>query len=452
MRKLFILVILVLCHTSLTSADDDILRVTGDVRFRFEYEDGFNQKFYGRNPPKGELDADDLYLLQRIRLGYLWRPYKNVLLSVGIQDARVYDMALPDDAFYNARLGLEHSPNEDFFELFDTYLEIKGLYSPELSLKAGRQTIAYGDNRVFGTGQWANTGRYIWDAVKLSYKVEDSFIDTFYGRNIVHEPARFSLKHRHFFEAFAIYSHFPVQMQDKELYLEPFFVTKWDDHANFRSEDDTFDDFRSYDCGFRSYGELSPGFDYDLTFVWQLGDWGNDDLRAYGCHVLAAYRFSKVPWEPRISVEFSYASGDDNPEDGERGTFDGVFGERDEMYGRMNLMEWKNLQDAQFNLELNPLKTLSCKIALHKFWLAEEKDAWYHNHEVYRDVTGNSGKELGVEVDVTVSKSITAIPGLEIQCGFGHFWPDTFVKELVGDDNAYWFFYQLQYTFSGRVL
>jgi hypothetical protein len=446
MRKLFIFVILILCHTSLASADDRNFSAKGSVRLRVEYVDGFNQKYYGTNPPQGE--PDDLYLLQRIRLAYLWRPSENVLLSVGLQDARVYDMALPDDAFYNERLGLEHSPNEDFFEPFDTYLEIKSLYSPGLSLKGGRQIIAYGNNRVFGPGQWGNTGRYIWDAVKLSYKVEDGFIDTFYGRNIVHEPDKFSLSHRHFWEAFAIYSRFPVQMEDQKLYLEPFFVTKWDDREDFKSEDDTFGDFRSYSGGFRSHGETSSGFDYDLTFVGQLGDWGNDDHKAYGFHISAGYAFSKVPCKPRISAEFSYASGDKDPEDGDRGTFDGVFGARDKMYGRMNLMDWKNLQDVQINLELKPLETLSCKIELHKFWLAEGKDAWYHNKEAYRDITGNSGKELGVELDITATKGFTSIHGLEVQFGFGHFWPGTFVKELAGDVNAYWFFYQLQYTFS----
>ena len=65
-------------------------------------------------------------------------------------------------------MGLEHSPNEDAFELFDTYLELKNLFGKKLSLKGGRQTIAYGDKRVFGPGKWGNTGRYIWDAVKLS--------------------------------------------------------------------------------------------------------------------------------------------------------------------------------------------------------------------------------------------------------------------------------------------
>jgi hypothetical protein len=448
MRGHLAVIVVVFFYASVTSAAET-LRINGDVRYRFEYEDNFNQKFYGKNPPKG--DSDDAFLLQRIRIGFVLKVHEHVLLSAGLQDSRAYGVALPDDAFYNSRLGLQNNPNKDYFEPFDTYLELQDLFGRQITLKGGRQIIAYGDKRVFGPGEWGNTGRYIWDAAKLSYRFEENFIDTFYGRNIVHDPDSFSLHHRHFFEAFAIYSHFPVRVQDRKLYLEPFFVRKWDDHANYKSEDNTFGDFHSNYFGLRNYGEIFPGFDYDLTFVWQTGNWGNDDLDAYGYHVLAGYELESVPWKPRISAEFSYASGDSDPTNGDRGTFDGVFGARDKMYGRMNLMDWKNLQDAQLNLKLKPLKILCLKAEFHKFWLAEEKDAWYLNPKVYRDKTGNSGKELGVEFDIT-AKYLTPVDGLEVQFGYGHFWPGTFVKKLADDVDADWFFFQLQYNFSKGVI
>lgn len=69
-------------------------------------------------------------------------------------------------------------------------------------------------------------------------------------------------------------------------------------------------------------------------------------------------------------------------------------------------MGWKNLQDAQLNLEFKPFKNLGFKAELHKFWLAEEKDVWYQNKTAYRDKTGESGNEFGVELDI-VGKYIT---------------------------------------------
>ena len=425
-------------------AADELFRLNADIRYRWEYEHNFNQKFYGKNPPKGS--SDDSFLLQRIRLTLDYNPNNNLHISAGLQDSRAYNVALPDDAFYNSRLDLEHNPNKDVWEPFDTYLELKNLFGQKLSLKGGRQIIAYGDKRVFGPGEWGNSGKYIWDAVKLSYKLGENFVDTFYGANIIHEPDRFSLNHRHFFEVCAVYSHFLIPMQNRTFYLEPFFIRKWDTHDNFKSEDNTFGDFHSNYYGIRSHAEIVSGLNYDFTFVWQTGEWGNNDLDAYGYHLLAGYKFKTVPWIPRVSAEFSYASGDDDPTDGDCGTFDGVFGARDKMYGRMNLMKWMNLQDAQLNLEFKPLKSLAFKAELHKFWLAEKKDAWYHNQKVYRDKTGKSGDELGVEFDI-VGKYTTPLKGLEAQFGYGHFWPGEFVEKVADDVGADWCFIQLQYKF-----
>ena len=178
LKKFFgiIVMIFLVCPPS-TKAANESLRVNVDVRYRGEYQDNFNQKFYGENPLKGK--SDDAIFLQRIRLTFHINPQKNVQLSAGVQNSRAYDVALPDDAFYNPRIGLEHNPNKDHWEPVDTYIELKNLFGRELSLQGGRQTIAYGDKRVFGPGEWGNSGKYIWDMVKLSYRFEDIFVDTF---------------------------------------------------------------------------------------------------------------------------------------------------------------------------------------------------------------------------------------------------------------------------------
>ena len=114
-------------------------------------------------------------------------------------------------------------------------------------------------------------------------------------------------------------------------------------------------------------------------------------------------------------------------------------------------MQWKNLQDAQLNLEFKPFKSLGFKAELHKFRLAEKKDAWYQNQTAYRDKTGKSGDELGVEFDI-IGKYITPLKGLEVQFGYGHFWPGGFVETVADDVEANWCFIQLQYKFSRKVL
>ena len=422
--------------------------VHGEIRYRWEYDNHFNIKYYGKDPPKGQ--SDDGFLLQRVRFGLGYHLSRKVYLSLGFQDSRAYDVAIPDSDFYKSRLGLEHNPYKDYIEPYDTYILVKDLLLRGLSLKVGRQIIAYGDHRVFGPGQWGNTGRYAWDAVKLSYRFKGDFIDVLYGENIIHDPARFTWRHRHFYRSLAMYSHFRLPIGGTKVYLEPFVVGKFDNHHNFRGEDGKKGDFASGYYGARIYLEPLPGFDLDFIFAWQEGHWASDDIEAYGYHVLAGYKLENLPFEPRISAEFSYASGDKNPRDGDRNTFDGIFGARDKMYGRMNLMDWKNLQDLQLNLEFKPKKRLSFKAEVHRFWLAQEKDAWYLNPKVYRDKKGDAGRDLGWEFDL-VGKLLVPSKGMEVQFGYGHFWPGDFVKDVACDTQSNWLFLQLRYSFS-RVL
>ncbi len=446
---LLLAVLLILIADSSMALAEHRVKIKAGIRYRWEYQDRFNQKYYGADPPEGK--TDNGFLLQRARFVIGFQPHGDIYLSAGLQDSRAYNLALADRAFYNPRLGLYHNPDKDYLEPFDTYLELKNLFACRLSLKAGRQIIAYGDKRIFGPGEWGNTGRYIWDAVKVSYRSGKNFIDAFYGKNIIHDPEKLTLGHRHFFGCLAIYSHFRLPVKEKVLCLEPFLIRKFDNHDNFRGENLRLGDFASNYYGLRTYSSPFPGLDYDLTFVWQSGHWAQDDLDAYGYHVMAGYRPAGMPWKPRASVEFSYASGDRNPADGKRGTFDGVFGARDKMYGRMNLMDWKNLQDAQVNLEFKPGNRLGFKAELHKFWLAEARDAWYLNQKFYRDKSGRYGKDLGWELDI-VGKYPTPLRGLDVQFGYGHFWPGRFVRKMADNSEANWCFLQLYYRFAGACL
>ena len=260
-------------------------------------------------------------------MGFDYRPFENLRFAVGVQDSEAWDVALPDKGFFDPSMGIENSPYKDRWEPYDTYLEIKNLFFSSLTLKVGRQLILYGDERIIGTGSPSNTVAWIWDAAKISYKFKNGFFDVFLGKTVLHEPDRFSLTHRHGFEGAGFYSHVDLPERFFNIALEPFFIAKNDDHDRYKSEDTRSGDFNSFYVGLRSYGNDFKGFDYDLSFVSQRGDFAYDDIEAYGYHFLVAYNFKEIILRPRISLVFNYASGDDDPHDGKQKTFDGVFGQ-----------------------------------------------------------------------------------------------------------------------------
>jgi hypothetical protein len=367
-------------------------------------------------------------------------------LTVWMQHSDFWGMALPNRAFYSEKIGCQHNPNKDPWELSDTYLEIKRPFDAPLAVKGGRQRIVYGNKRIFGPGRWGNTGRWIWDALSISYMYMKGFFDVYYGRTVIHDPYKFSLTHRHFYESFGCYSHFALPKEFYEIVFEPFFMTKRDNHDKYKSEKGAFGDLDAYYAGIRVCRKDMKGFDMDMTYVGEFGKYSNDEFRAYGYHLLLGYNFKGVDIGPRFTVEYSFGSGDSDPTDGKHETFDGAFGARDKMYGRMNLFHWKNIKDAQVNLEGKTCKWCCFKAEFHQFWLAEKKDAWYLNPDEYRDKSGKSGDAVGKELDIVLRFDFPQ--NNEFQIGFGHFWPDEYAKKTASDKQADWFFFQWRHQYS----
>lgn len=431
-----------------------------NMRFRYEYQNNFNQKFYGDNPGRGS--ASDGFLLGRFRAGLDWRPTKNIHVSLWGQHADAWDCALPDSAFYHGDFRTTNHPNRDHWELYNAFIEFADLFDTGLSLKAGRQTIFYGDCRIFGPGEWGNTGRWIWDAVRLSWAFDRGFVDAYYGRTMVHEVRGFSLNHRHGYDSFGMYSHLDLLRGPVKLFIEPTAFTKRDTHRHYTGEKKGFyrladgtrvtykreDDVDSWYAGGRVVASWQ-GWELGGTFLQQQGRFARDDVDAYGYHVFAAYAF-QAPWKPRLAVEYSYASGDGNPADGDRETFDGAFGAKDKMYGRMNLFQWANLKDLEANVQVRPFSWLHVKAEVHRFQLAERRDGWYLNKKLYRDPTGRSGDDVGKEFDVVATFKLPR--GHKVMAGYGHFWPGEFAEKTASHKQANWFFLQWEYAFRTKLL
>lgn len=451
-RTLFFIVILgiaIFVFPALLYAKAKKLSFGTDMRFRTESQGNFNVKYYGPHPHRG--GESNNFLLGRLRLGFDYRPHDSVHIALWGQDAREWGNNLHDKDFYNHTTGMVSSPYTDEFELWDTYFEVRRPDHFPFGVKVGRQQLSYGDKRIFGPGSWSNTGYWTWDAIKVSTYLPKGFIDIFYGRAMIHEPVRFSLNHRHFFESLGTYSHV-ILRNFGNIEIEPFAMTKRDIHRRYKGEDRRLGNLYAGYAGVRVYKKGAHGFDFDVTYVREFGSFADDTIQAYGYHLLAAYRYKACPWHPRVSVEYTVGSGDKNPRDGRHESFDGAFGPKGELYGRMCLVRWQNMRDAQINLELRPKKWkwFYIKAEFHRFRLDEKRDGWSLNPRLYRDKSGNSGDKIGSEFDLVGRFHLPK--GNQIQAGYGHFWPGEFVKKVASGKQANWFFLQWRHKFNWKLL
>lgn len=401
-------------------------------RVRYEHYDNFTIKGYGT-------DENDHLMLMRTRVGVEYRlnpPADGTAprFYVQFQDARHWLSDLDRNDFPHT------CPYFDQCDLRQAFVEWRHIGGGPLGLKAGRQSVSYADNRVFGPGNWGNVGRYWWDVVKLTLDTAPAAIDFLYGRRVISEPV--SPNDRHYdFDMVGVYA----QAKNLPFDLHGFYVLRHNDHGDVRGERGT-GDRRTHSLGLYLDGTAGR-WDYGATAVGQFGEFGGDDICAFGGNARLGYTFD-APWKPRLGAEFSYASGDGDPADGRHETFDGVFGAVDCLYGRMNMFSWKNLEDYRLSASISPLAGLKLSVDYHVLRLASDNGAWYwcNCKPMRRTPGGGAGRTVGSEIDVVARWKINA--HWDLMAGYGHFFPGSYIESTGGNaGHADWVFTQVTFTF-----
>ncbi|MFA5460546.1 MAG: alginate export family protein [Sulfurimonas sp.] len=405
------------------------------IRLRFESFDNMNEKYYGSKPKVGE--GHDSYLMTRIRLGLNYEFNDNWSAKVSLQDARVFDWGFTSDDWYNKEFGQVHSSQSDSFELSKTYLKYE---NSNLAITVGRQSISYGDARVFGPGEWKNAGKWIWDATKVSLKDGEHFLDFFYGATMLHDPDQFSLNHRHSYYGGGVYGHYVYK---EHAAFEPIFAYKQN-----RKENELYNSLESFYAGTRVYDNDIYSYFFDATYISSFGDYTkltNEtvSIDGVGYHIDAGYHFKSI--NTKVGVGYSYASGD-NPNTKENETFDSAFGASDKYYGRLNLMQWSNLKDYELFNVYKPNKKTSIKLEYHRFYADEQTQKW-----LSYTISSMKNDHYGDEVDIFMTHKYSK--SIDLLFGVGYFISGSYIKEAttknsyMTDENAFGLVAQIKYNF-----
>src|SRR5262249_3762466 len=88
----------------------------------------------------------------------------------------------------------------------------------------------------------------------------------------------------------------------------------------------------------------TPGFDYNLEFVYQFGTFRSNGISAWTAATETGFTFS-IPWTPRIALRADIASGGRHPNGGALNTFNPLFprgayfGPKLTMFGPFNFFD-----------------------------------------------------------------------------------------------------------------
>ncbi len=396
------------------------IRIGLHQRLRYEYL----QNFTIQGPRRG----GDGFLLERFRLDVDYHKGP-IEVFTEFQDAHGIDTDLTRQDFGRK------DPYENPMDLRQAYIAYT-LPAFPLTIKAGRQILSYWDNRIFGSGEWGNTGRYNWDAFKLMLRQEPFWLDSFYARQVYNDPYHFDGGR----EPFHVWGGIGGFGSDTAS-IEAFLVLK-DGQAKGNPKRHE----HRFSSGVRLSSKFHRRLELQAIMIPQWGDLGQESIRAMGALAEAGYSLD-LPWKPKVTLDYTYASGDKNSSDRKSGTFDGVFGAVDMCYGRMNLFSWENLKDYQAGVELSPLEKMKAKLDYHFFMLDRSQDAWYFGmgNKVTRGGSVGNGSKLGHELDFVVRYK--PLKNLEFQGGLGHFFPTDRYESLGADHGMNWYFFQTEWSF-----
>lgn len=403
--------------------DDWWLSIGGEFRFRVESE---TNTAFGSRP-----QTQDTFELFRTLLHFDLRHQDTfrAFLQLGYMDEE--DRELP------------YRPiDENRGSLQQLFFDIKplGTCSP-LVVRVGRQELLYGKQRLVSPLDWANTRRR-FDGAKLIWSAEDWDLDVFWVRPVVVQPKKFDDWNEDIDFYGAYFTYRGIDQHGLDVFFFGFDNRAAPVNPNGRAGDEN-----RFTLGSRFWGSRGR-WDYEAMLAGQWGSWAGDHIEAWAWTLDGGYTFENTASRPRVGAGFDWASGDKDPFDGSVETFDQLYPLGHAYFGYLDLIGRKNTQSINVNVSAWPVpKKLRTYAAWHSFWLQSREDAIYNaaGRAGRRDRTGNSSREMGHELDLTLLWNIDVHQSILV--GYSHLWAGEFIEKTGPSDDPDLMYFQYRYRF-----
>lgn len=379
------------------------LRMRGEFRERVEGFEGLG--FNG--------SRDDLYYLSRLRINATITASKQLSFQAQLQDARVADKTV----------GPTGAPFRSPIDLRTAFADVGSVAGP-YTLRVGRQELVYGDQRLVGHVSWLNAAR-TFDGATLTLRSPRGQLDVF-GTSVVRTMEGEFDKSGNGNRFAGAYATLPVLVPAAS--VEPYVLWKHD--RNLLSETAERGALNLTTIGLRWVGRLPAKFEYNTDTAFQAGSLAGDRARAFAGHYQLRSPALGGP-AVRGIAEINYASGDRNPTDGQRGTFDQLYPTPHDKYGLADQVGWRNIRHLRAGVEATPLKGLPVQANYHSWWLDETRDGLYNagGALLARVAGGARSSHVGQELDFQLSRALT--PQLQLAAGYAHIFPGAFLAEAT---------------------
>ncbi len=406
MKKILLCLSLFLSITAVKAQD---IKWDGEIRLRSELD--------GRDFKNST--APNYYALSRIRLGMEAKLVDDVQIYIQIQDSRVFGEEVDASGKFNTINNMKN------IDLHQGYIKIDKFLYEELSVKVGRQKLAYANERMIGPGNWGNIGR-AFDGGLIRYEIPNHKFDIFVMNTGETNPVpttvtptsvRFNRDAGQLFSGL-YYSVNCLNMHQFDLYG----LHQLDRGVTVPG----YNDLSRFTTGFFGKGKLSEQIFYEGDLAIQTGSKAGTDIFATLIALTAGYKFDDSPLS-LLSLSFERLSGTP-ANDSKIKSFEQPYPTGHKYYGFMDY--FTNIPQQAYNRGLvdiyakgifSPYKNLTVSATLHNFTLAE-------------DLAGENS--LGQEIDLVANWRYKKY--LNFECGGSLFFPGKIFQAQYGYDVAQW--------------
>ncbi len=351
------------------------------------------------------------YLLSRVRFDAGIKPRKGIRLFVQLQDSHI--------------LGLDAAlrpSSRNPIDLRQAYLELSRPHA--FNIRAGRQEIRFGSGRMMSPGEFSNVSR-TFDILRATVIVPFWTVDVVAGSVVQIDPTRFD-RHRPGDHVFGTYLSSGKSM--KHVRVEPYFFTKR--VLNVSGETGSTGDAVVYAPGVRLVGINAAGWQWSAEGVKERGHWAADSVRGFAYMLTLGYVFRNRPGSPRVSGDYNYAAGDNNPSDGVRGGMEPFYGANQPYFSMTPLVGWRNMRDVRAGFDFAPWKRLRIAVDYRDLSLATTADGFYNGQNVrFLLNRGATSAHVGQAIESVATYS--APYAITIAAGFGRLFAGEYLRQSV---------------------
>lgn len=317
-----------------------------------------------------------------IKNGGFWEQRTRFNVDATADDAKIF-LQVQDSRIWGGQSAVGDNTvvtgqDAEALDLAQGYVEFGKLFSQPLSVRIGRQAMAYGEHRLIGSFEWSNNARR-FDAIKFTYKHDAVDIDVWTAK--VKDGNQAYGNDDNFNGVYASLKMVPKNAVDVYVLQK----------LNGTS------DMNIYTIGGRVKGAVENlNVDYNAELAIQTGDASSTtdkDANAYAVRV--GYTIPDVLGGIRLGVEYDAATGQDTSSDST--AFDNLYPTNHYLYGYTDDIGWSNINAWSINASLKPMDKLMLSLEYWNYQADEE------------DFAGNDdrGTEINVKANHELSKNIT---------------------------------------------